>query len=588
MISEKQIERIAILGGGPSALFVYKRFVETGRTDLEIHIHESKQLLGAGMPYSFDGANLEHITNVSGNEVPEIVNSIQQWIQTVPEGILTGFAIDKNRFNEYKVLPRLLFGQYLSGQFTLLLEQAERQGLKTVVHLSSSVVDIIDQLEHNMVQVQINGGGLHDYERVIVCTGHNWPIKNEGLIPGYFDSPYPPSKLRLALDHPVAIRGSSLTAIDAVRTLARSNGHFEIAGDGKMGYIPAAGSENFKMVLHSRSGMLPAIRFHLEEPLLSSDSLLTKQELTKQMAENDGFVSLDYIFEKGFKDLIKDKDSNLYVLIKDMDMEEFVGLMMERREKDEPFTLFQAEYVQAEQSIKKQESIHWKEVLAILSFVLNYPAKYLPAEDMIRMQNILLPLISIVIAFVPQNSAQELLALHAAGKLEIIDVGNDSEVEPKEDGGVMYHYKDENGITNDTYYSTFVDSIGQPHLNLNNMPFKSLISKKTVSSARIRFRCKHQGQIMMEKEPEKVELEIDGTYYLIVSGITINDNYQIVGNDAAANERIYMMSVPYIGGYNPDYSGLDFCEQASSRIVDHVTRSPTFDNVTNVVNGQCA
>jgi hypothetical protein len=26
------------------------------------------------------------------------------------------------------------------------------------------------------------------------------------------------------------------------------------------------------------------------------------------------------------------------------------------------------------------------------------------------------------------------------------------------------------------------------------------------------------------------------------------------------------MAVPFIGGFNPDYSGLDFCDQASRRI----------------------
>lgn len=33
------------------------------------------------------------------------------------------------------------------------------------------------------------------------------------------------------------------------------------------------------------------------------------------------------------------------------------------------------------------------------------------------------------------------------------------------------------------------------------------------------------------------------------------------------NDRIYIMAVPYIGGYNPDYSGLDFSEAAFAAIV---------------------
>lgn len=146
MLAGKQKRRIAILCGGPSALFVYKRLVESANTDVEIHIFESKQLLGTGMPYSFDGANTEHVTNVSDNEIPQIVTSIGEWVQTVPEAILSGFNMEKDRFNEYKVLPCLLFGQYLTAQFGLLLQKAEQDGLSTVVHLASKIVDIIENL----------------------------------------------------------------------------------------------------------------------------------------------------------------------------------------------------------------------------------------------------------------------------------------------------------------------------------------------------------------------------------------------------------------------------------------------------------
>jgi len=53
-------------------------------------------------------------------------------------------------------------------------------------------------------------------------------------------------------------------------------------------------------------------------------------------------------------------------------------------------------------------------------------------------------------------------------------------------------------------------------------------------------------------------------------GITITDNFEVVDNHGTVNNRIYMMAVPYIGGYNPDYSGLDFCEQASANIVESI------------------
>jgi len=56
-------------------------------------------------------------------------------------------------------------------------------------------------------------------------------------------------------------------------------------------------------------------------------------------------------------------------------------------------------------------------------------------------------------------------------------------------------------------------------------------------------------------------------YHLIVPGVTINDNFQIIDRYGKTNERIYIMAVPYIGGFNPDYSGIDFCEAASETIM---------------------
>ena len=61
-----------------------------------------------------------------------------------------------------------------------------------------------------------------------------------------------------------------------------------------------------------------------------------------------------------------------------------------------------------------------------------------------------------------------------------------------------------------------------------------------------------------------------GVYYLRVSGLAINDSFQVVDKYGVANSQIFMMAVPYIGGYNPDYSGLDFCEEASDQVISKI------------------
>ena len=560
-------KHIAILGGGPAGLFMFKRLVESGRTDLSINIFERKKQLGAGMPYSKEGANPEHITNVSGNEIPSLVKPIAEWIQGVPKETLLQYNIDPKNFNNYKVLPRLLFGNYLSAQFEMLIKQAERAGINVQVFRGVEATDIIDLPQEEKIIVKTDKNEKLEYDYVIICTGHNWPLKQEGTIPGYFDSPYPPAKLKVRLNHPVAIRGSSLTAIDAIRTMSRVNGTFT-REDGKLTYRISDDSPNFKLIMFSTTGMLPAIRFHLEDSHLQKDAVLSKEKVAINRSENEGFLSLNYVFEKNFKELFREKEPAFYEQIKNMQMEEFVASMMGLRERLDAFQLFKAEYTQAEKSIKRKESIYWKEMLAVLSFAMNYPAKYFSAEDMQRLQKDLMPLISIVIAFVPQGSAEEMLALNEAGVLSLIQVDYQSKVVADSRGGVIYHYKDENNQLQSSYFQTYVNCIGQPALSFEDFPFKSLLKDQRISSAKIKFRDTVTAMREMKEGNEKVETDGQGNYYLDVSGITINDNFQIVDAYGALNERIYIMAVPYIGGYNPDYSGLDFGEAASAAIME--------------------
>jgi len=565
-MNNRKIKRVAILGAGPSGLFMLKSLLENDARNLKITLFEKKMQLGAGMPYSQEGANNEHITNVSANEIPKLITSVSEWISTVPEEVLESYSINRNHFNEYKVLPRLLFGKYLEAQFELLLMAATLSGIEVNIYLNTSIVDIIDDQKGNIVKVIAESGKEWQFDRTIICTGHSWPKKYEGKIPGYFDSPYPPLKLGIIANHPVAIKGSSLTAIDAIRTLARHNGTFFRDENNNLQYTVSASSLNFKIVMHSRSGLLPAVRFHLEDSHLINNSVLTKEEIEIHKSQNGGFLSLDYIFEEDFKKLLQEKDPSMYAKIKDLSLEEFTELMMEARNNEAPFDLLKKEYAEALRSIKKEESIYWKELLAILSFCLNYPAKYLSAEDMTRLQNSLMPLISIVIAFVPQASAIELIALHDAGILTIEAVGEDSEICINESGGIIYKYENENGISQSISYKTFIDCVGQPHLSYESFPFKGLLNNKSISPATLEFESKEKGQEEMNSGNSKVIKEENGNFSLKVPGITINDAFQIVNYLGEANPRIYMMAVPYIGGYNPDYSGLDFCEEASSRI----------------------
>ncbi|NCD68896.1 FAD/NAD(P)-binding protein [Mucilaginibacter agri] len=554
---------LAILGGGPSAIFLYKRLIENAsRENFVVDIYEKGDCIGCGMPYSNNGAADEHITNVSGNEIPDLITGVADWIKTVEKDTLNKYHIDPERFNDYKVLPRLLFGRYLSEQFKLLLEKAKHAGMETNLYFNTPVIDIVDDPKKENVRV-ITNKNEKDYDHVIICTGHFWPKKHEGKLPGWFDSPYPPEKIALNANHAVAIRGSSLTAIDAIRTLGRHNGRFEKDERGKLCFYANPESPDFRIVLHSRDGLLPAVRFHLEDSHLGKDTVLPSEKISANRAANDGFLSLDYVFEENFKNGIKEHDPACYAEIKDFNMEQFVDYMMAKREEKDPFELLKAEYAEAERSIRKHQSIYWKEMLAILSFAMNYPAKYFSAEDMLRLQKTLMPLISVVIAFVPQSSAETLMALHEAGRLTMVKVDDDEQPEPNKNGGANYAGK---------HYALFIDCIGQLHIPFEDIPFEGL--KRSGSKAQLAFRDQKSGRQLFNSNNKNITKDIDGNYYLTVPGLAINDHFQLLDEFNALNDRIYVMAVPFIGGFNPDYSGLDFSEAASKLVLEGILGTP--------------
>ena len=102
---------------------------------------------------------------------------------------------------------------------------------------------------------------------------------------------------------------------------------------------------------------------------------------------------------------------------------------------------------------------------------------------------------------------------------------------------------------------------------LEAFPFKSLVSNDVLSAARLKFRSAERGREMYNRDNKVVERSEQNDFYLKVPGIAITDSFRVLEKSGEHNPRIYMMAVPYIGGYNPDYSGLDFCEEASRIIV---------------------
>lgn len=566
---------IAIVGGGPAALMTLKHILKKSVYPKTIYIFEKNERFGAGMPYGNLGSLKEHVANVSANELPELADTFQQYLQQNPSKNFPDFS-DAEKFNPYQVIPRLLLGDFLEDQFKQYIKLAKKESIKVFAKNKTAVTDIIKSADkEDEFKIKTDRDEEILVNKVIICTGHTWPKIHEEKTKGWFDSPYPPSKFKNGSDFPVAVRGTSLTAIDAVKTIARLNGKFVETESGKIEYQLNKNSENFRIHMFSTGGFLPALRFHSEDDSYSSEWTMSLQEIYDYKKKNGGFVDLDYVFKINFKLPIKQKDPEFYDVIKDLSLEEFAEKMLSLREKSDSFDLFKAEYREAEKSIEKRQSITWKEKLAAFSYSMNYPAKHFSAEDMLRLKSVLMPLISVIIASLPQSSYREMMALHDAGLIDLIQVDKESTVEPHPESGGIYCYKTEDGKEIKDHYKMYIDAIGQQQMNLQDLPFEGLKNENITSSAYLGFKEYENGKEMFEKNTENVVEGHNNNYYLKVPGLGINDYFQALNVYGEATDSLFIMAVPFIGGLNPDYSGLDFCDTAAEKIAEALSNSNT-------------
>lgn len=572
----KKIDSIAIIGGGPSGLFIVKHLISQQVYPDTLYIFEKSSRLGAGMPYSDRGASDEHVANVSANELPQLPESFSEYILRKPSADNFNFK-NKGNINAFKVIPRLLLGNYLEEQFKILLNQAVKLGIDVKIFTETTVKDIYKK--NDIFIIETEDGEKIKTSQAIICTGHHWPKHFEENTKGWYDSPYPPAKFTESTDYPVAVRGTSLTAIDAIKTLARLNGSFT-QKDNELVYNLNESSKNFSITLFSKRGYLPALRFHSEGSPYSEGWIMSQEEIFEYKEKNGGFVDLDYIFERNFKQPIQKKNEQFYHEIKDLTIEQFVEKMLSLREQLDSFELFKAEYYEAEKSIQRHQTIAWKETLSAFSYAINYPAKHFSAEDMIRMRKTLLPLISVIIASLPQSSYQEVIALYNAGIINLISVDDKSHVEPHQEEGAIYHYSDAEDKKSD-HYRLYIDAIGQQPIQFNDIPFEGLRDSGSISSGYLKFRDKEKGNEAFQEDNSNILKTEPDYYYLRVDGININDNFQALNYYGEATENLYIMSVPFIAGLNPDYSGLDFCDTAGKRIAVAIKQNLNADQMVS-------
>ena len=197
-----------------------------------------------------------------------------------PTELLKQYNLEPANFNEYEVMPRLLFGKYLEAQFDLLRQQAKKRGIGVQVMYNTSVTDVADLPATNEVKVITETRGTMLFD-VCNVTGRHWKKRNEGIVANWFDSPYPPEKLLKRINFPVAVKGSSLTAIDAVSNTGSLQREFYSKRRPHLHLHTFSGQRKLRICMFSLGGYLPGLRFHLADTHLTTFDPITEENVPR-------------------------------------------------------------------------------------------------------------------------------------------------------------------------------------------------------------------------------------------------------------------------------------------------------------------
>ncbi len=324
--------------------------------------------------------------------------------------------------------------------------------------------------------------------------------------------------------------------------------------------------------MHSAKGWLPHLQWDQEETFRVIYRHFTREQMLSLRDENGLLRIADYFDQVCRPALITalEKDSLPEISAKLSDQEftlkDFVELMSERHDYPDAFAGMRGEMVKAIDSVENHKPIHWKEVIDDLMYTLNFHAELMPAEDQLVLRKTVMPFLMNVIAAMPLASADMLLALHDAGKLDLIEGRVSADEESRRDGATNVSVED-SGESHDIRYDMFIDCSGQKSLELDQYPFPSLVSVGRVRRARAEFLTEKSYRDLEEKGDDEHLFQEDSKFLLHTGGVDIDSSYRIVGKNGKPDSSIFDLAFPHTSGVRPYSYGLQACNATAEIVV---------------------
>lgn len=565
---------LAIIGSGPSSIYLLKHILAISKdlTDniLSISLFEKTDFMGMGMPYSPAMVDKSNMANISSEEIPPLLTSFADWLKHLDDSTLLELNIERESINERSIFSRIALGRYLQSQYHGIIKELATAGVTVNEFVACPIVDICYNGPDEVTVITKNS--QHSFNKVFIATGHYWPDNDLPNI-GYFASPWPIAKLLPKrgeyLNYPIGTLGASLSAFDVIASLAAYHGEFVSESSG-LEYRPAPGTERFMINMHSTHGRLPHLRYSLEKLQRKIYQRVSREDLLS-LVDGHGYLRIDVFFNTICRPalreaFLKDGRDEIAELLNDktLTFEAFIERMNSEHQYRDAFEGMRIEMFEARESVFGGKPIHWKEAIDDLIYTLNFHAELMPAEDHIFLMTKVMPFLLNVIAAMPLRSGEQLIALHDAGKLNIISGKTVLHEEQAGNGSVTVAVQQPKGSQN-IDYQMFVDCTGQKSVEIEDYPFRSLVRDGVVRKARACFADARKAEVMQGIHKQQVVFEYGERIYY-AGGIDIDGAYRVIGADGRPNNALFDLSFPHTSGVRPYSYGLQSCSD-TGRIV---------------------
>ena len=546
-------KKIAIVGSGPTAIYALQHLT-SALQPLNITVFEAQTEAGTGSPYRPALNDKAMLSNIASLEIPSITETLVDWLTRQPDSELVRMEVVRSQINERAFFPRLVLGEFFRDQFNRLLASARRLGHVVDVHTNACVVDIVLQRDDIRLEVQTVESGLihHSFDYVVMATGHRWPNETQPK-PGYFTSPWPASALQEIGNCSVGIRGTSLSAIDALVAVASAHGSFLADAAGALRYYPQAGSENFHVTLMSRKGLLPEADFYHPVPYLPL--VHCTREAVKALVQSKRSDLLDAAFELFSAELVEcDPDYAAKINLSALTIETFGEAYFAERDAKDPFTWAAQNLAEAKANQIAKVTVPWRYAILRMHEVFALIVPHFAAEDLARFHKHMKHVFADDYATVPHVSIERILAIRLEGKLDILKLGNDYVLDA--DGpnpGAVLIYDNRKVV-----FEAFIEAIGQDTLSAPDLPFPSLLQKGAVREALV-----PEGPDLASgaASGEKVETK----------GLALDSKFRPVITAPLCN-NLFCLSLPFLLHQFPFVQGITSSSDLAEIVADEICR----------------